>query len=107
MVTPEDFRKIALAFPDASEQPHHDVISYRIQNKIFATIRISELRATVLLTPDEQSVFCYPPGDIIYPVPNKWGNYGWTHLNLALINKRLVKEALKAAYKNRLKKKSG
>ncbi|MFT4540620.1 MAG: hypothetical protein ACI841_001756 [Planctomycetota bacterium] len=35
---PATLRKIALALPDTSEQPHHGFPSFRTKNKIFATV---------------------------------------------------------------------
>lgn len=36
-VDDEALRHLALAFPEASEQPHHGIPSWRVNNKIFAT----------------------------------------------------------------------
>lgn len=37
MVSFEQARRLALSFPEASEQSHHGFPSFRIRNKIFAT----------------------------------------------------------------------
>ncbi|HVS64903.1 MAG TPA: MmcQ/YjbR family DNA-binding protein, partial [Thermoanaerobaculia bacterium] len=39
MITPEQFREIALALPEASEQPHWDMPSFRVGKRIFATLQ--------------------------------------------------------------------
>jgi hypothetical protein len=31
-------RKLALALPEVSEEPHHDMTSFRVRGKIFATV---------------------------------------------------------------------
>jgi hypothetical protein len=31
-------RKIALALPEAAEESHHDLVSFRVRGKIFATV---------------------------------------------------------------------
>jgi len=33
-----DARKIALSFPEVTEEPHFDVSSFRVRGKIFATV---------------------------------------------------------------------
>jgi hypothetical protein len=38
MLTVEDVRRIALGFPDATEQDHHGRPSFRVRGKIFATL---------------------------------------------------------------------
>ena len=34
----------------------------------------------------------------MYPVPNKWGKQGWTHINLKTIPEEMCLDALAAAY---------
>jgi len=34
----EQVRKLALALPDVTEAPHHHLLSFRVQGKIFATV---------------------------------------------------------------------
>ena len=38
MVSPEQARQLALAFPEAVEQDHHGRPSFRVAGKIFATL---------------------------------------------------------------------
>lgn len=38
MVTYAAARRIALSFPEATEEPHHDIGSFRVRGKIFATV---------------------------------------------------------------------
>ena len=35
---------------------------------------------------------------MIYPVPNAWAKYGWTHVNLAKVRKEMLKDILTVAY---------
>lgn len=98
MVTEKLFRKIALSFPETDEQPHFDKTSFRVAKKIFATLNIKEKRATVKFNEIDQSVFCSFDKTVIYPVPNKWGKHGWTHLNLEKIKEETLTDALTTAY---------
>ena len=34
----EEVRRFALSLPEASEEPHHDLSSFRVRGKIFATV---------------------------------------------------------------------
>jgi hypothetical protein len=55
-------RKLALTFPEATEQPHHDMTSFRVRGKIFATMPPEGGRLHVFLAEDEVSSYCseYP-----------------------------------------------
>ncbi len=62
MTTLAQARKIALELPETSEEPHHDLSSWRVKGKIFATVpdddhlRLmlaeEEIRAAVAEYPD-------------------------------------------------------
>jgi hypothetical protein len=51
-------RKLALALPEATEQPHHDLTSFRVQGKIFATMPPEGGRLHVFLPEDEVASYC-------------------------------------------------
>ena len=51
-------RKLALAFPEATEQPHHDMTSFRVRGKIFATMPPEGGRLHVFLDEPEVSSYC-------------------------------------------------
>jgi hypothetical protein len=46
-------RKLALALPEAAEQPHHDMTSFRVRGKIFATMPPGGGRLHVFLAEDQ------------------------------------------------------
>lgn len=97
-VSISEFRKMALSFPDANEEPHFEKTSFRVNKKIFATLNVKENRATIKLSEVDQDLFCVYDKNVMYPVPNKWGKQGWTHINLNTIPKEMCKDALSAAY---------
>lgn len=98
MIDIEPLRRIALSLPEATEEPHFEKTSFRVNKKIFATAVPEHNRATVKLSPADQDVFCTFDSAVIYPVPNKWGKQGWTHVNLQTVHKEMLTEILKAAY---------
>ncbi|MGH3621598.1 MAG: hypothetical protein ACRDQ5_07385 [Sciscionella sp.] len=42
MLTVEDARRFALSLPEATEQPHFEMSSFRVRGKIFATVPVDE-----------------------------------------------------------------
>jgi hypothetical protein len=61
-ITRATVRRLALALPEATEEPHHDMTSYRVGGKIFATVTAEGDRVHVFVGPDEVSAYCaeYP-----------------------------------------------
>ena len=98
MVSIKTFRQIALSLEGANEEPHFEKTSFRVKKKIFATLNEKENRATIKLSLTEQDLFCVYDKNVMYPVPNKWGKQGWTHINLKTIPKEMCEDALKTAY---------
>ena len=105
MVSLETFRQMALSFPDAEEKPHFDIQSFRLKNKIFATLWQKESRAMLKLPLIDQSVFCSYDNSIFFPVPGGWGKQGATFVDLKKVKKSILKEALTIAYNSITKKK--
>jgi hypothetical protein len=98
MVSLTVFRQLALSFPDAEEQPHFHLASFRVKKKIFATLWEKEYRAMLKLPLVEQSVFCAYEKDIFFPVPGAWGKKGATFVDLKKVRKGMLKDALGVAY---------
>ena len=98
MVNIETFRQIALSFPQTTEEPHFEKPAFKVAKKIFATLNIIENRATVKLSEADQDVFCLFDKTVMFPVPNKWGKQGWTHINLKTASEEMCLDALTTAY---------
>jgi predicted DNA-binding protein (MmcQ/YjbR family) len=98
MVSIKTFRQLALSLDDATEEPHFEKTSFRVKKKIFATLNEKENRATIKLPLAEQDLFCVYDKNVMYPVPNKWGKQGWTHINLKTIPKEMCEDALRIAH---------
>ena len=98
MVSIDSFRKLALSFPDAEEQPHFEIPSFRVKKKIFATLWEKENKAMLKLSEISQSVFCAYDSSVFYPVPGDWGKRGATFVNLGKVRKDMFKDALTTAY---------
>ena len=98
MVSPEDFQKMALEFPETEELPHFEKTSFRVNKKIFATLDLIHLQASVKLSLSEQDLFSLGSDETIHPVPNKWGKQGWTIVRLGKVKKTLLQAVLTSAY---------
>jgi hypothetical protein len=99
MITTEQVRKAALALPETEEKPHFHLTSFRVKNKIFATIHTDKNYVMVKLTPIDQSVFCSYNKDVIFPVPGGWGKKGATFINLKKVKKAMFLDALTTGWK--------
>jgi predicted DNA-binding protein (MmcQ/YjbR family) len=98
MVSIKTFRALALAFPEATEEPHFEKSSFRIKKKIFASYDDVNKRACIKLSEIDQDVFSSVDKTIIFPVDNKWGKQGWTFIDMKKVKKDLLIHALTTAY---------
>lgn len=98
MVSITVFRKLALSFPEATEESHFEKTSFRVKKKIFATYDAKLERASLKLPLTDQDIFSLTAKNIIYPVPNKWGQQGWTFVEMSTVKPELFAEALRSAY---------
>jgi predicted DNA-binding protein (MmcQ/YjbR family) len=100
MLSPEEVRKLAHSFANVTEAPHHHIISFKVKSKVFATLNLQENRVCLKLNAVDQDVFSTIQKNIIYPVPNAWGKYGWTLVSLKKVRKNIFKDAIACAYEN-------
>jgi hypothetical protein len=101
-MTPEDFRRMALKLPEATESSHMGHPDFRVGGKIFATLGHPDASwAMVKLTPDEQELFVQIDPGAFRPVPGGWGRQGATQVRLPSAQKGGVREALLVAWRHR------
>jgi predicted DNA-binding protein (MmcQ/YjbR family) len=100
MISAASFRKSALAFDQAIEQPHFYKASFRVKGKIFATLDSVKKQASLKLTETDQSIYCLVRPSIAVPANGAWGKQGWTIFNLDKAVKSILEEALKKSYTN-------
>lgn len=97
----EEFRRMALSFPESTEGSHMNHPDFRVRGKIFATIPDpKKQRGMVKLTPEQQHDFVADAPKIFEPVKGGWGLRGATHVNLKHAKKDQVRLALTAAWLN-------
>lgn len=90
----EEFRNLALSFPRTEEAPNFKRASFRLTERIFATLNERDGIATFKLSEIDQSIFCGYDKNLVYPVSNKWGKQGWTFIKIEQMFSRLLTDAL-------------
>lgn len=105
-MTIAEFKELALSFPGTEEGPHFERLAYKVTGKrIFASLHEPTAKANLKLSPKDQKLFCQYDKSAIYPVPNKFGQQGWTTFELEKIPRELMLDALETAHSEVLKKK--
>ncbi len=106
-MTPDGFRKLALALDGAEEKSHHDHPDFRVGGKIFATLGApSDEWAVVKLTSEQQKAFMKLDANSFVPASGAWGQKGYTQIRLSSAKKTLVQASLENAFENVIAKAS-
>ena len=99
-MTAAEFRRLALGFPEASENSHMNHPDFRVRGKIFATLGPGETWGMVKLTPEQQAWFMRAEPAVFEPARGAWGRRGATIVQLRTAKKVTVRRALIAAWRN-------
>ena len=92
-MTGEEFRRLALTLPEASEQSHMGHPDFRVRGKIFATLAYpDEARAMVKLQHEQQDALTRARPEMFAPVPGGWGRRGATYVTLSAADEPAVYE---------------
>jgi hypothetical protein len=106
-MTANDFRRLALALPEASEASHMGHPDFRVRNKIFATLWPKEGRGGVMLTPEQQKILVDLKPAVFAPVPGGWGRRGSTNVKLEAADEISFTSVLLMAWRNKAPKRPG
>src|SRR5205823_15832 len=99
-MTEDEFRALALRFPESIEMSHMGHPDFRVRGKIFATLGGKNGYAMAKLAPEEQEMFLRSEPGVFEPASGAWGRGGATMIKLADADELSVREALIAAWKN-------
>ena len=99
-MTADEFRSLALSFPEATEAAHMDHPDFRVRGKIFATLGPKEAWGMVKLTPEQQALFVRTEPKVFQPIKGAWGKRGCTQVTLQVATEPAVRQALSAAWRN-------
>jgi hypothetical protein len=97
-VTSEDFRRVALGFPEATESAHMGHPDFRVRGKIFATLWPDDGWGMVKLTPEQQEMFVEAEPDVFEPVKGAWGRKGCTSVRLEAASAGTLRSAILTAW---------
>jgi hypothetical protein len=107
LVTAEQFRRLALSFPEAFESSHMRHPDFRVRGgKLFATLAYPDTKwGLVKLTPEQQEEFGRTAPEVFAPVAGGWGRGGATSVRLRPATTKMLKQAMAAAWCNAAPKK--
>ncbi|MEI7013439.1 MmcQ/YjbR family DNA-binding protein [Leptospira licerasiae] len=98
MISLDKVRKLALALPEAKEEPHFEKISFRVSKKIFATVDQENKKIVLKFDQNNQDFFSAASKGSVYPIDNKWGQQGWTCVEMKSTDPALFKDMLVVSY---------
>jgi hypothetical protein len=103
MMTPADFRRIALSLEGVEEDSHAGLPTFRVGGRRFAGLASqAEGYGNLQLTPQQQAAFVAEAPEIFLPIPGGFGKMGHTHIRLAAASEDVLTGALRAAWKQRM-----
>src|SRR5258708_37640184 len=102
VVTAEQFRRLALGFPEAFESSHMKHPDFRVRGgKLFATMAYPDkARGMVKLTPEQQEEFVGAEPEVFVPVKGGWGGGGATRARLRGDTQEEVQAAMAGAWRD-------
>ena len=104
-MTADEFRRVALSFPEAVEAAHMGHADFRVGGKIFATLGYpNDAFGVAMLTPHDQDLLVRDHPKTFAPAAGKWGASGSTTILLRSASKRAVAIAFEAAWRKRAPK---
>lgn len=105
-MTLEDFRRLALSFPETSESAHMNHPDFRVGGRIFATLCYPNQEwGMVKLPPEHQQVYVESEPGAFVPVKGAWGRQGCTSVRLEAVKESTLRSALGEAWQEAAKKK--
>ena len=85
---------------DAVEAAHMGHPDFRVNGRIFATLRADNRHGMVVLTPDQQQTFTKDYPAAFFPEAGAWGRQGCTAVHLEVVDDDALGEALTLAWQN-------
>ncbi len=99
MADSADLARLALGLPGVAQYPHFDRTAFKAR-VTFATLAADGLTANLKLDPGEQALKCAVAPDAFEPLPNAWGQQGWTIAHLAALSEAELGAALEMAWRH-------
>lgn len=98
-MTANEFRRIALSFPETEEGSHMNHPDFRVRGKIFATLAYPNKEfGMVKLPPRAQGEFVLANPKAFIPVKGSWGRKGATSVLLKAARSTILRKAMAEAW---------
>jgi hypothetical protein len=99
-MSPDEVRRLALALPETHEEPHFDRTSFRVGQRIFATLATDGATLNVMLDDDEARASAGETADAVELL--WWGRrLSGVQVFLSRADEPLVRELLEDAWRGR------
>jgi hypothetical protein len=98
MITADELRQAALSLPEAEERETWGHPTFRVRDKMFATLSDDGSQATVKATRQEQAALVAADPET-FGVPAYVGRHGWVSVQLTTADPDEVRELLAEAWR--------
>ena len=98
MVTADELRQVALSLPEAEERETWGHPTFRVRDKMFATLSDDGQQAGVKTTKQEQSALIATAPET-FGIPDYVGRHGWVSVQLATADPAELRELLVEAWR--------
>jgi hypothetical protein len=98
MITADELRRAALSLPEAEERETWGHPTFRVRDKLFATLSDDRRSAGIKATKEEQTALVAADPET-FGVPAYVGRYGWVSVELATADPAEVRELVTEAWR--------
>lgn len=96
-MTPDDFRRIALALPGVAEGSHHAHADFRFGGRVIASLGYPDAACGMVRLDEARQAMFLRIDPAFVPAAGAWGRQGSTVVRLADVAEVLLHDALAAA----------
>jgi len=97
-INSDSIREIALSLPSSVESPHFDRTSFRVNKKIFATLRSDKDECVLKLNIADQTALLGSDSETFYEVG--WAHQGWIGIQYTKLPLSTLSELFESAWRN-------
>jgi hypothetical protein len=98
-VTVDDIRRLALSLPEAVEQPHFDRTSFRVRDKIFATLHPNGEWVMLKLPIEVKEAVIAADPQAHIALPGAWERSGSTQLEIGRMDEGKLTDLVLLAWR--------
>ncbi|MFD8080695.1 MmcQ/YjbR family DNA-binding protein [Kitasatospora sp. NPDC059722] len=98
MVTFDEFRAMALALPEAAQEPTWEIETLRVRARIFAMGSPEGERVTVKASPEDQAELLAADPEVFSSAPYV-GRHGWVSVRLDLVDPEELRDLVTEAWR--------